>query len=172
MSSFFTLKFLRQVILFPLPWGKEFMKHVAQSSKRLAEGKYTHPPPSLPPGPPLPNHFSSCPTAQIKYKSSWKRKPLLVFFKLSAAKGDGCPRFTGHLSAVEFGEQSCYVKPGKWVAFCSPIPDFPFFNQIFEGFLCPNLDIPSSSFIIFAKKFAPEISGCFLLKQLIPVSQG
>lgn len=45
VSSFFTLKFLGQVILFPLPRGKEFVKYVALSSKRGAAGKSSHPPP-------------------------------------------------------------------------------------------------------------------------------
>lgn len=48
----------------------------------------------LPPTPtPTISHLA---LQQTKHKSTWEKKPLLVFLTLSAAKGRSCPRLQGH----------------------------------------------------------------------------
>lgn len=82
------------------------------------------------PSPALTNHFSSCLTAQTKYESTWKKKSLLVFFKLSIAKGNGCPRLGNRLSGtpqvpqVQFALKVCFVKPDRLVMFCPLLKNF------------------------------------------------
>ena len=103
--------------------------HEACGTQFKEKGRMKVQPPTFRiPSPALPNHFSSCLTAQTKYESTWKKKYSWVFFKLSPAKGNGCPRLRCHLSGTlqvlegHLALQFCFVKPDRWVMFC-PLPD-------------------------------------------------
>ena len=57
-----------------------------------------------------------------------KEEIFVGVFKLSPAKGNGCPRLRRHLSGTlqvlegHLALLVCFVKPDRWVMFC-PLPD-------------------------------------------------
>lgn len=199
VSSFFTLKFLGQVILFPRPCGKECKRHVACSSKRGAEGKCTHPLPPLP----LPH----CPTIshlvlQLKpNRSLHERKKLCwYFFKCSQRRQLYQPQRTGPLEvpstevvlwdSLKKTKQTSYIFSPTPTTSKSSLPTpffgseakgkspdsttnerFSSFQSSLSGFSLPQPGYARAfSFIISVNNFAPEIFGCSHLQWLFPMS--